>query len=249
MGENLLKKYPWYKPVIKFLWISSYELWFYERAEEYLKKIYAEESTNSEIAYILWMVNLRDWDLIASNIYFNSAIKKWYEDVASIRRKIIFNNSRLWNNKAVLSEFDKLMLEKNITIDDITLAIYYNILAWNTTKALEYINIWIKKFPKEPVFYAYLWWIYREEWDLEKSEAFLMKWYNMKTGDKNPFILLNLWYLEEQKENYSKAIVYFAETFSLNMNWEFWALAKKERKIVEEALRLQNLEKEKENEN
>ncbi len=246
MWENLLKQYPWYIPVIKFIWIASYELGFYDRAEENLKKIYSNEPNNPKIAYILWVINMRDWDLIASNLYFSAAIKNGYKDEALIRRKLIFNYSKLWNKKLVLSEFDKLMLLKNININDITLAIYYNILAWKNTKALEYINLWIKKYPKDPVFYAYLWWIYREEWDLKKSEEFLKKGYNMKGWRENPFILLNLWYLEEQKENYERAIVYFAETYSLNMNWEFGSLAKKERKIVEEALRLKLLEEEKE---
>ncbi len=244
MWEKLLKEFPWYLPALNLLWISYYELWKYDEAKEYLLKIYNNntERNNYKIAYILWVINLKNWEFIASNLYFNVALKRWYKNKIELRRRLIYNYAKLWQKKAMLAEFDKLLSQKDISIDDLTLAIYYNILAWNEIKALKYIELWIKKYPKDPIFYWYLWWIYRENWDLKKSQKYLEKWYEM--DDKNPFVLLNLWYLEEQKQNYSKAIIHFSATVWLNRNWEFWELAKKERKIVIEALRLQRLEEE-----
>ncbi len=244
LWEKLLEEYKDYRPIIKFLWISYYELWKYDEAKKYLLKLYNnwDEKNNVEIPYILWILNLKNGEFVASNLYFNVALKKWYENKIELKRRLIYNYAKLGQKKAMLAEFDKLLSLKNINIDDITLATYYNILAWEEIKALKYIELWIKKYPKDSIFYGYLGWIYRENWDLEKSEKYLMKWYKM--NQKNPFVLLNLWYLEEQKQNYSKAIVYFSTTFALNRNWEFWELAKKERKIVVEALRLQRLEEE-----
>ena len=244
MWEKLLEEYKDYRPVVNFLGFSYYELWKYEEAKKYLLQLYNsnDKKDNAQIAYILWILNQKNWELIASNMYFNVALKKWYSEELGLRRKIIYNYAKLGQKKAMLSEFDKLLSLKNINIDDITLAAYYNILAEQEIKALKYIELGIKKFPKDPIFYGYLWWIYRENGDLEKSEKYLNKWYKMDS--KHPFILLNLWYLEEQKQNYSKAIVYFSTTVWLNRKWEFWELAKKERKIVMEALRLQRLEEE-----
>jgi len=238
LWKNLLKIKPWYKAILLIVWKGYYELWDFESAKKYLEEYNSMEPNNNKVQYMLWIINYELKDYITSNLYFNSALKNWYMPKIDLERRLIYNYYLLNDKRAMLSVFKYLLDEEDATIDDFSLWIYHSILEWKSLTSINWCKKWIEKFPQEEIFYWYLWWIYREENELDKSEEYLNKW--LKINPKNPLINLNKWYLEEIKENYVSALIYFKKTVAVNLNWEFWELAKKEISSIKEYLNILN---------
>lgn len=241
LWEKILDKKPWYKAMLLIVWKSYYELWKYKKAKEKFESYYELEANTPNIAYLLGNINYELKDYISSNLYYNAAIKNWYKNKIDLKRKLIYNYHLLWDQNGMMKVFTFLIEEDDYEIDDISLAIYHAIINKKVLKAISWANSAIKKYPEEEIFYWYLWWIYREEWDYKKSEKYLKKW--LKMNLRNPMICLNYWYLLELKEEYKKALIYFKRTVSANKEWEFWELAKKEIEIIESYIKeLEKLE-------
>jgi tetratricopeptide (TPR) repeat protein len=237
LAEKLLTQKPNYKPILLILWKWYYELWDLENAKKYLENYYKLEPKDNSIAYILWVINFKLRDYIASNLYYNAALENWFEPKIELERKLAYNYYLLWDKRLMLNMFSYLINEENSTIDDYSLWIYNTILEWRTLNAISRSEKWLKKFfwnDWYEIFYAYLWWISRENWDFEKSREYLEAW--LKINPKNPLITLNMWYLEEFEERYNLALVYFKRTININWDWEFWELAKKEVLEIEKYL-------------
>lgn len=237
LAEKLLDQKPEYKPMLLILWKWYYELWELENAKKYLEIYYKLEPKNNSITYMLWILSFKLHDYITSNLYYNAALKNWFEPKIEIERKLAYNYYLLWDKRLMLNMFSYLLNEENSTIDDFSLWIYQAILEWRTLDATSRSEKWLKKFSWTTwyeIFYAYLWWINRENKDFEKSREYLTTW--LKINPKNPLLTLNMWYLEEFEEKYKLALIYFKRTININWDWEFWELAKKEVLEIEKYL-------------
>jgi tetratricopeptide (TPR) repeat protein len=73
-----------------------------------------------------------------------------------------------------------------------------------------------------------MWWILMEENNESYTEAeqFINKWLELNT--KSPMVNLVKWKLEIKLWNIDKAFIYFKKTLSLDPDWDFWKIAKKE---------------------
>lgn len=240
--NKILSKFPDYNPILIIVWKSYYEIWDYNNAKDYLLRYYTKNPNDEKISFLLWNISFILKDYVASNIYFQTSLKNNHPNKLEIQRKLAYNYYMLWDKRSMLNIFSDIIKDKNSNINDFSLRIYWAILEWRNLSWINWANKWIEKFNKNnwyEIFYWYLWWIYREEKDFVKREEYLSTWF--KINPKNPLITLNYWYLEAEKENYKKALIYFKKTQLINWNWEFWELATKEIKEIQKYLNLKNL--------
>jgi len=238
LWEKLLQSKTNYKPILLIIWKWYYEIWNLEESKKYLEIYYNLEPNDVNITYILWNINFELKDYLTSNLYYNRAFKNLFEPKIEVLRKMIYNYYLLWDKRSMLNMFSYLIEEKNATIDDFSLWIYWSILEGRDINAISWSEKWINNFKEKSwyeIFYWYLWWIYREKDDLEKASNYINT--AMKINPKDPLITLNAWYIEELKENYKLAIVYFKRTININWDGEFWELANKEIQEIEKYLK------------
>jgi tetratricopeptide (TPR) repeat protein len=228
--KSILREKKDYKPILKIIAKSQYDMWDYTSSKETLTKYYSIDESDPWIAFLLWVVNSKLREYVLSNIFFNKALTEGYSPSIDIRRKLIHNYFLVWNIPKFLSSFKSLVEEKDAETEDIQLAIYYHIVNDDLSFAIKRSKKWIRLFPKEDMFYWYLWWILKERKNLTEAKKILKKW--LEINSRNPLILLNIWYVEKMQWNQNKSIVYFKKTIKLNKNWEFWKMAQDELDLI-----------------
>lgn len=237
LAEKLLLEKPNYKPMLLVIGKGYYEIWDLKNAKTYLEKYYALEPKDTTITYILGTINFKMKEYVTSNLYYNAAIKNWFEPKIELQRKLAYNYYLSNDKRSMLNMFSYLLNEKDANIDDFSLGIYHAILEGRTLNAQRRSDNGLKKFANQEwheIFYAYLWWIKREEKDLVKSREYLQA--GLKINPKNPLLTLNMWYLEEFEEKYKMALMYLKRTVNINGDGEFGELAKKEMSEIEKFL-------------
>lgn len=216
-----------YRPILKIIAKSYYELWLYDYAKDFLIQYTKFDDKDAEISYFLWVIYQRLRDYVLSSIHLKKAIDLWYPNSLVAKRRIIFNYSEVWETKKFLNSFEDLITTETdkIEIEDFNLAIYFHIINKKLEIAKKITDIWIEKFEDKSLFFAYLWWINLEEnwtieWAIDLAEKNLNKSYELNKNNSMTNYLL--WLLELKKENKAKAIVYFKNSIILDEKWEFW---------------------------
>ncbi len=233
LWENILKEKPNYKPILKMIAQSYFELWNYEKAKEYLTKYYALDSNDKDVLYLLSIISQKTHDFVLSTIYLSKAEKLGYQPKENIYRLQIYNYYVLDNSAKILENFDKLIqIQKKPLYNDLVLATYYNLINWNTKIWEKYAKLWLKLYPKIEDFYGFEWWILIEKNKLDEAKELLEKWY--KINKENALINLNLWRIEEKNWNLIKTKLYYKKAVKLDNWWEISKIAVK---------MLENLEK------
>ncbi len=259
-SKNILKEKNDYKPLIKIIAKSYYELWDYIQAKLYLIEYSNLVKNDKEISFFLWVVYEKLNEYILSTIHFNNAIKNWYGDTLDLYKRIIYNYYELGDIDKMLETFKLIIKEHKdkLTINDYNLAIYYNIINNKIKDAKEYTNEAIKKYPETEIFNWYMWWILMDEINRKinkksinsifsnndnennkkilvnnyiEAEKYIDKW--LEINDKNPMLNFIKWKLEVNKWEPKKAFLFFVKTNSLDSNWDFWQMAREEIKNME----------------
>jgi hypothetical protein len=241
LWKDILKEKPNYLTVLKIIAKWYFDLWKYKDAKIYLLESNKIDKTNSKIHYMIGIVNIKLHDYILSNIYFNKALKYWFENKSDISRRLIYNYYLIWSNDKIISEFEILINSwENLSTTDYSLGIYYSIINWKNNLANKWTNKALDLFPKDDNFYWYKWWILKDEKDYETSEQYLKKWFEL--NNHNPLINLNLWIIEANRWELLKAKIYFKNTILEDSNWDFWKFATK--KLEEILLEEEKFERE-----
>ena len=215
LSKELLKEKDDYKALIQIIAQSYFELWDYKNSYDYLKKYFEQTPTDSNAAYMLWILELKLQDYILSNIFLNKALYLWYKDTLNVKRKIAYNYYMLDEKEKMYTTFDDIIKsEKNITKDDINIMINYAIENQRWDKSYEWTKIWLKLFPKEPIFYAYMWKLEFDIWKQWLASMYIKKWLQL---DKNSQLLNYLLALINKKENkMDEAKTYFQKAYDTN---------------------------------
>lgn len=234
MWEKILWYKPWYKPILKIVAQSYFELWEYEKSREILSKYQDIDDEDAAVNYMLWIIHTQLGDYVLANIHLSKAIKLQSPESLDIRRQLIHNFYQLDNQSNILKEFkDLIENESNYSSSDLWLAIYYHILQWDYETALGWSKLWIERFTEDAWnFYAYQAWILREKWELQLADTLLKQW-NTLFPD-NAFILINLWYTALELEKKWTAISYFKIILRDYPNTEFAVSAQQEIDILSE---------------
>ena len=250
-SKKVLEEKPWYKPLLKIIAKSHYELWEYEEAKKALSDYNKIDSKDAEISFFMWVVYEKLKEYILSTIFLKKALDLWYNDSIDINKRILYNYYELWELDRMLETFKQITKDDNSNIDDFNLAIYYNLINEKLDDALEITKAWLEKFPESDILNAYMWWIlvekietnYKNIEELEQNkkeekeklyleaEAFLDKW--LEINSKNPMLNLVKGKLEMSKWILSRAFIYFKKTISLDESWEFAKIAEIELEKIE----------------
>ncbi len=232
LWKNILTNKPNYKPILKMIAQSYFELWDYKNAKKYLTKYYALDSNDKDVLYLLALISQKTHDYVLSSIYLTKAKKLWYEPKSNIDRLQIYNAYILDDNQKILVNFDNLINDQKLPLyNDLILATYYNIINWNIKKGEKYADLWIKLYPKIEDFYWFKWWVLINQNKLDEAEKLLQKWYNINSN--NALICLNLGRVEYKKNNKIMAMLYYKKAIRLDNWWKISKISQEKLKELE----------------
>lgn len=259
-SKAVLKEKNDYKPLIKIIAKSYFELWNYIQAKLYLIEYSNLVQNDSEMNFFLWVVYEKLREYILSTIHLNNALKNWYKDKLDVYKRIVFNYFELWEMDKMLVTFNLMLSnsKEQLTINDYSLAIYYNLLNDKTREAKEFTTDALKKYPESEIINWYMWWILMDEankkpvlqdnstssWSVvdEKNKEYMKNLYAeagkyidkwLSIDSKSPMLNLVKWKLEFSKWEKNKAFLFFRKTVSIDWTWEFWKMAEKELKNIQ----------------
>ncbi len=225
LWESLLTHTPNYKPIIKIIAQSEFEMGNYSKAKNILSEYQEIDKNDTDVLYMIAVINELKREYLIANIYLNEALKNGHSNVIDIYRRQAHNYAVLGDETNMLQSFKNLVAQNEIQAGDLALAIYYHILHQEYKQA----EIWAKqgqwKFQEEGNFYAYEGWIQRENEQFEESLVTLKKW--LSIDPTNPFIIINLGYTQHALKNKWAAIVYFKEVIQKYPKSEFAEQAQK----------------------
>lgn len=240
--KKILEERQDYKPIIKIVAKSYFELWEYPQSKEYLLKYKNFDNTDPEISYLLWVIYSKLHDYVLSSVHLKKSIEIGYKDSIDARRRIIYNYNKVWETDKMLGAFkDMVKDDESISISDIDLALYHHITNGKIPEAKEIVQFAIKKYTTEnskweeiveywDTLYSYLWWIQLEEkeveWNVEVAEKNLKK--ARLLNPENPMNSLIIGKLQVEKWKTKLALSYFKKTLSLWTVEEFSKLAREE---------------------
>lgn len=124
IGENVLKKKPDYRPILKIVGFSSFMIGQYDRAQGALSKYKKLEPKDPEADFILGLLHFEKGDYETSNIYFNKAVLSGYKPKIIVERKLAYNYFVLGRMKNMFQVLGYLMLEPDVTEPDVVNSIY-----------------------------------------------------------------------------------------------------------------------------
>lgn len=228
MSQISLLQTPDYKPLLKIIAQSYYEMWEYTTAMTKLSEFNEKYPEDGAVSYSLGLVSQKIKDYVLANVHFQNALKYNYAPSIDVRRQIIYTYYALEKDDLMLKAFWEMIENEsqNITPEDLGLAIYNAILQEDYTKALEWAQFGQKRFPSNSNFYAYEGWIYRQGDQYENALSALKK--GQEIDAENPFLLLNFAYLELAQENTIAAKIYFHNVIKNAPESEFAQQAQKE---------------------
>ena len=233
LWKEVLEEKSKYKPLLKIIAQSYYELDDIKETKKYLLKYYDLDSNDLSATYMLGIISQKLGDFLLSNIYLTKALKLWYEPKEDIYRIQIYNSYILNDTNKIISNFNILVdSQDKPDFNDLILATYYNLINWNTSRGIELTKIWIEKYPEKEDFYWFSWWILLERWEYDLAKEVLLKWYEI--NKENALINLNLWKVEKAIWENVKALIYFKRATKLDNWWEISKIATNELNIMEE---------------
>lgn len=259
-SKSILKSKSDYKPMIKIIAKSYYELWNYIQAKLYLIEYTNLVKDDSEINFFLWVIYEKLNEYVLSTIHLNNAIDNWYEDKLDVYKRIVYNYYELWDMNKIVNTFNLMIknCKDKLTENDYSLAIYYNLVNDKNKIAKDITSEALIKYPESELINGYMWWLLMDEankkpippknstasWTTveENNKQYLMNLYSeadryiekwLKKDYNSPMLNLVKWKLEYSRGDKNKAIIYFKKTVSIDWNWEFWKMAKQEMKNID----------------
>lgn len=227
LWEKILEERPGYKPIIKIIAQSYFELWDYENVRKVLGQYYEIDDKDPAVSYMLWVVNTKLGELVLSNIYFSKALSLWYTPSTNVYRQLVHNYYSLDNEEKIRNTFkDMIKFEENLEAIDLSLGIYYHILWEDLITAQKWSKMWQEIFPDSTDFYGYEGWIHRENWKLDLAEAVLET--GLELDSKNPFVIINLAYTKNEAWQIGAALIYFKRIIKDFPTTEFALMAQTE---------------------
>ncbi|MDD3646755.1 MAG: tetratricopeptide repeat protein [Candidatus Gracilibacteria bacterium] len=235
LGKGILEEKPNYKPILKIIAQSYFELGDYEQAKKYLNSYYNLEQDDMGASYMLGIIYQKLHDYLLSSIHFSKALKLGFPDKESIYRLQIYNAYILNDTNKIIAYFDELIKsQEKPKYKDLVLATYYNLINGNTTRGIKLTEIGLKLYPDKEDFFGFTGWVFLENGKLNEAEVALKK--GFKINPENTIINYNLGKLEKTKGEYIKAMVYFKRSQKLDNGGEISKMSEIELQKLEELI-------------
>ena len=232
LSSEILEKRKNYKPVLKILAQSYFELNKLKLANKFLIEYAKIDSKSPDVYYMIWVISQKNHDYIKSNIFLNLALEQNYKNIENIYRLQLYNYLILSENKKISKTFDKIIeLNQKPNSNDLILATYYNIISNDIDKATILTEKWLELYPEKEDFYWFKAWIKIEKNELDDAEKLLNK--AREINGRNALVILNLWRIskikyERDKKSFDKVKAKFLFKKAIEFDSaEIWELAKK----------------------
>lgn len=213
LSKKELKEKPNYRTLLQIISQSYFELWDYKNANTYFKEYFKLAPEDAKAAYLLGIINMKLNEYVLSNIFFEKALNLWYEDTTNVYRKLIHNFYLLWEKEKMYNSFEKMLLnEKDLNLDDFMIMINNAMENKNFYKAWIRSRKWLKLFPTEANFYAYLAKMEYDKQAYKIAKIYTDKW--LELDDNNQVLNYIKWLLERNENNLSAAKDYFKKAIS-----------------------------------
>ncbi|MFK7779768.1 MAG: hypothetical protein QM490_01355 [Candidatus Gracilibacteria bacterium] len=163
-SKVLLENKSDYKPLLKIVAKSYYELGNYIEAKLYLIKYNKLEENDSDVSYFLGIVYEKLHEYILSNIHLSKALKIGYTKDLDIYKRILFNYYELGEILKMLETMKIIIndFKDELTINDFNIAIYYHIINDETKDAKGISELALEKYPESSILNGYYGWILME---------------------------------------------------------------------------------------
>lgn len=232
LGERILENKKWYKPILKMLAQSYYEIWNIERTKKYLLEYNNIDNKDPDVSYLLWLVYQKLHDYLLSNIFLSKAIKLGYKSKSNIYKIQVYNSYILKDDKKILTYLNKLIeSQETPKYNGLILATYFNIIKWNIEKAEVLTKLWLQIYPEKEDFYWFDWYIKLKNLEYWSAEKSLQTWY--KINSENAFLNMAYWLFKAETWDNIKAMIYFKKALKLDLWWEISKISSKELEKIE----------------
>ncbi len=218
LSKKILEEKQDYKAIVQIIAQSYFELWDYNNSDLYLKKYFDMVPEDANVAYLLWITNLKLKQYIHSNIFLNKALDLWYKEKNNIKRKIIYNYYMLWDTTKMYESFDDILKNNWATNDDLKIMINNAIENNNFSKIHAWSEKWINLYPNDAVFYSYLAKWYYDKWEINNSLSYTEKW--LKIDDKNQLLNFTYWLIKNSNNDKRWAKKYYKKALESDPNGE-----------------------------
>jgi len=220
-----------YRPALKIIGHSYFELWEYEAAKEVLTKFHQLDDSDSWVNYMLGIIYAKTRDSVLANIFLRRALELWYSPTLNLRRHIAYNFALIESKHNLLRSLrDLIELEEEYEQTDLSLAVYYHILYEEYEKAIEFSKLWQERYPEDAYFYGYEWWAHREIWNPEKAVEILQ--HGLEKIENNPFLYLQLIFALKEVWNTESIKLVLETLLSLDISSEYREIALKEQRLL-----------------
>ena len=227
LGWKIMTTRESYKPAIKLVWHSLFELWQYNEAREVLTRFHRLDDSDPWVNYMLGIIYAKTRDSVLANIFLRRALDLWYSSTLNLRRHIAYNFALIESQHNLLSSLrDLITYEEAYEKTDLSLAIYYHILYESYDAAIEFSRLGQERFSDDAYFYGYEGWAHRELWNPESAIAVLQEWLN--TIPDNPFLYLQLAFALKETWNEQSMKVVLDTLLSLDISSEYRQIAHRE---------------------
>ncbi len=165
VSKVLLKEKSDYKPLLKLVAKSYFELWNFIEAKIYLIEYNKLVKNDPEASYFLWIVYAKLHEYMLSNIHLKKALMLWHEEVLDTNKRILINYYEEWEINKMLETMRRIFRNhgEELTEDDFGLYIYYHIVNEEMEYGKEISEFAIERFSESAELNGYIWWILMDE--------------------------------------------------------------------------------------
>ncbi len=220
VGENVLRRKPDYRPILKIVGFSAFMTGQYERAQWVLWKYKKLEPKDAEADFILGLIHFEKQDYETSNIYFNKAVLGGYKPKTVVERKLAYNYYVLDLPKNMFQVLGYLMLEEDVTESDINNAVYLALVHEENRNAGEWIKIGKEKFPNAENIAGLEVWYLRATGKNSEAQTLVD---SLLTKNENDLIALVQWGILAHEAGYkekAKTLLKKAKIIDAGGTWE-----------------------------
>ncbi|MCH8518386.1 hypothetical protein LAT59_01290 [Candidatus Gracilibacteria bacterium] len=231
LGEKIIKEKENYKPALKIIGHSLFELGEYEGAKEILTRFHRLDDSDAGVNYMLGIIYAKTRDAVLANIFLKRALDIGYTPTLNLRRHIAYNFALIESRHNVLTALEDLIdKEEHFEKTDLSLAVYYHILYESHDTAIRFSQLGQERYNDDAYFYGYEGWAHREKGNPDKAIEILQK--GLEEIPNNAFLYLQLAFALKETENIESMKLILETLLHLDTLPEYQEIARRELNLL-----------------
>lgn len=222
--KTILTRRPDYRDWWMLLWYNQLRMWKNKMALESMIKAYEVDPTSPDIQFYLAITHEALWDKKNTQIFYEDALKNWYEPKSQLYQKLaeVYAENKEYKNSV---EMYKKMLSKNSkNINYFLLPFDMSIDNLNDYQLWLKIAKWAKiSHPKNAISYSILWYAHFLNWNTEEAKKNIQK--SIQIDQNLARSYLYAWMISEKNWDTFSAIKQYELAQKKDLKWKIWLLA------------------------